>query len=40
LRFLTPAALERAITAAGFTIEARDDLPRKPPSRFVIARRA
>jgi SAM-dependent methyltransferase len=40
LRFLTPQALERAITDAGFTIEARDDLPRKPPSRFLVARRA
>ncbi|MBF9061269.1 methyltransferase domain-containing protein [Rhodobacterales bacterium HKCCSP123] len=40
LRYLTPAALENSITAAGFTIEARDDLPRKPPSRFIVARRA
>jgi SAM-dependent methyltransferase len=40
VRFLTPATLEGVITAAGFTIEARDDLPRKPPSRFLVARRA
>jgi SAM-dependent methyltransferase len=40
LRFLSPATLEGGITAAGFTIEARDDLPRRPPSRFVVARRA
>jgi len=39
LRFLAPPALERAITGAGFTIEARDDLPRKPPSRFLVARK-
>jgi SAM-dependent methyltransferase len=39
LRFLTPASLETTVTAAGFTIEARADLPRKPPSRFLVARR-
>lgn len=39
LRFLSPRRLETLITAAGFTIEAHDDLPRRPPSRFVIARR-
>ena len=39
LRFLSPAALERRITAAGFTILERDDLPRRPPSRFIVARR-
>ncbi|NKX44703.1 class I SAM-dependent methyltransferase [Roseicyclus persicicus] len=40
LRFLTTTTLERRITAAGFTIEHRADLPRRPPSRFLIARRA
>lgn len=40
LRFLTPHTLEGAITAAGFTIEARADLPRRPPSRFLVARRS
>jgi ubiquinone/menaquinone biosynthesis C-methylase UbiE len=40
LRFLSTARLERLITQAGFTIEARDDLPRRPPSHLVIARRA
>jgi SAM-dependent methyltransferase len=39
LRFLSTAALERRIAAAGFVIEARDDLPRRPPSRLLIARR-
>ncbi len=39
LKFLTPDQLERSITLAGFTIMERDDLPRKPPSRFVVARR-
>lgn len=39
LRFVSPAALEHAITKAGFTIEERDDLPRRPPSRFLVARR-
>lgn len=40
LRFLGPAQLERRITQAGFSIEARDDLPRRPPSRFIVARRS
>jgi len=40
LRFLSPAALERRIAAAGFRIAARADLPRRPPTRFVIARRS
>jgi len=39
LRFLKPAELERTISAAGFTISERDDLPKKPPSRFLVARR-
>lgn len=39
LRFLSTAALERRIVQAGFVIEARDDLPRRPPSRLLIARR-
>ena len=39
LKFLTPDQLERTITAAGFTILERDDLPKKPPSRFVVASR-
>jgi len=39
LRFVSTATLERTITGAGFVIEDRDDLPRRPPSRFVIARR-
>jgi len=39
LRFLSPHRLETRITQAGFTILDRDDLPRNPPSRFVIARR-
>ncbi|PWK62112.1 class I SAM-dependent methyltransferase [Roseicyclus mahoneyensis] len=39
LRFVSPAALERRIITAGFTIEARADLPRRPPSRFLVARR-
>jgi ubiquinone/menaquinone biosynthesis C-methylase UbiE len=39
LKFLTPDQLERTITLAGFTILERDDLPKKPPSRFVVAKR-
>lgn len=39
LRFLSAHRLECRIVAAGFTVEARDDLPRRPPSRLVIARR-
>jgi SAM-dependent methyltransferase len=39
LRFLSPATLEARITAAGFTILERDDLPRRPPSRYLVARR-
>jgi SAM-dependent methyltransferase len=39
LRFLSTAALERRIVQAGFVIEARDDLPQRPPSRLLIARR-
>lgn len=39
LKFLTPDQLERTITSAGFTIMERDDLPKKPPSRFVVAKR-
>jgi ubiquinone/menaquinone biosynthesis C-methylase UbiE len=39
LKFLTPDQLERTITAAGFTILERNDLPKKPPSRFVVAKR-
>lgn len=39
LRFLSPLGLERRIAQAGFVIVERDDLPRRPPSRFLIARR-
>ena len=39
LRFLSPAALEARIAAAGFTILERDDLPKRPPSRFLVARK-
>lgn len=39
LRFLSPARLEEMICEAGFAIEDSDDLPRKPPSRFIVARR-
>ncbi len=39
LRFYSPSALERRVIAAGFMIEARADLPRRPPSRFLVARR-
>jgi SAM-dependent methyltransferase len=38
LRCLTPGALEREIVRAGFAIDSRADLPRRPPSRFVVAR--
>ncbi len=31
--------LERRITAAGFAIEGRTDLPAMPPSRLIVARR-
>ena len=39
LRFLSPRGLERRLGAAGFTILERDDLPRRPPSRYLVARR-
>lgn len=39
VKFYTPAGIEARIMAAGFRIEARDDLPKRPPSRLVIARR-
>lgn len=39
LRFLSPGGLERRIEGAGFTILERDDLPRRPPSRFLVARK-
>jgi ubiquinone/menaquinone biosynthesis C-methylase UbiE len=39
LKFLTPDQLEQKIISAGFIILERDDLPKKPPSRFVVAKR-
>lgn len=39
LKFLKPDQMEQTVAAAGFTILERDDLPRKPPSRFLVARR-
>lgn len=39
LMFLKPDQMEQTVAAAGFTILERDDLPRKPPSRFLVARR-
>lgn len=39
LRFFSPDQLERTICTAGFAILERDDLPKKPPSRFLVARR-
>ena len=39
IRFLSPTTLEARITASGFTILDRDDLPRRPPSRFLVARK-
>jgi ubiquinone/menaquinone biosynthesis C-methylase UbiE len=38
IRFLSTNQLELAVVKAGFTIEDRDDLPKKPPSRFLVAR--
>lgn len=37
--FVSPKALEAAITGAGFEILERGDYPAMPPSRFVVARR-
>jgi ubiquinone/menaquinone biosynthesis C-methylase UbiE len=39
LRFLSPARLEEMICEAGFDIKDSEDLPRRPPSRFIVARR-
>ena len=40
VNFLTIDGLERAIEAAGFEILETGDYPAKPPSRFVVARKA
>lgn len=37
--FLTPARLEREITRAGFEIVASGDYPKRPPRRFVVAKK-
>ncbi|WP_099827199.1 class I SAM-dependent methyltransferase [Oceaniglobus indicus] len=39
LAYLRPAALQRDIAAAGFEIVAHGDYPRRPPSRFIVARK-
>lgn len=39
LRFVKPAALEREIEAAGFVIVEAGDYPKRPPSRFIVARK-
>jgi SAM-dependent methyltransferase len=38
-RFLAPRALERQITRAGFTLVESADLPRRPPQRFLVAKK-
>lgn len=38
-RFLSPRKLETEITNAGFTLTDRADLPRRPPQRFLVARK-
>ena len=40
LRFISPTRLENMIREVGFVIEDSDDLPRRPPSRFIVARRS
>jgi ubiquinone/menaquinone biosynthesis C-methylase UbiE len=40
VNFLTIDGLERAIESAGFEILETGDYPAKPPSRFVVARKA
>jgi SAM-dependent methyltransferase len=40
LRFVSPARLEAEIEAAGFEILERGEYPARPPSRFVVARKA
>ncbi|MBY4893007.1 class I SAM-dependent methyltransferase [Rhodobacteraceae bacterium N5(2021)] len=37
--FLTPARLEREIRMAGFDIIAAGDYPKRPPRRFIVARK-
>ena len=37
--FLTPTALEREIIQAGFEIVEAGDYPKRPPRRFIVARR-
>jgi ubiquinone/menaquinone biosynthesis C-methylase UbiE len=39
LRFVKPAELEREIIAAGFVVLDSGDYPKKPPSRFIIAKK-
>lgn len=39
IRFLTPERLEHDITSAGFEILESDDHPKRPPSRFIVARK-
>lgn len=39
VHFLSPAGLERAVTAAGFEIIETGDFPKSPPSHFIVARR-
>ena len=38
-RFLSPHILETEIKSAGFTLTDRADLPRRPPQRFLVARK-
>lgn len=40
VRFLTPSTLERDIRAAGFELLQTGDYPKRPPSRFIVARTA
>lgn len=39
VRFFSPAWLERAVRDAGFDIIESGDFPRRPPRRFIVARR-
>lgn len=39
LSFLTPARLERDIKAAGFEIIETGSYPKRPPSRFIVAKK-
>ena len=39
LRYFTPAQLERSVQGAGFEILETTTAPKRPPARFIVARR-